>query len=200
MLAPQHPLELTRYVHSYDTELYSLWHGDDGDEYCPVSLANRPLNCNVHMDVSPLQQGPTAGCLSMLRPVCRFGHLEGRSLRVIWLGRVCSYSFAIDSFIHYKLADGSPAFAFTDFLEAVAGLLFRGRPLPTLPVVKLVGRVEAQSLGILSKCAPLAAGVRSTCEPPTITRSRRLRSHSCAVGISPPALARSTSACPPSAR
>src|SRR3954471_12411663 len=118
MLALQDPLELTRYIHSYDTELYSLWHGDHGDEYCPVSLANRPLNCNVHMDVSPLQQGPTAGCLSMLRPVWRFGHLEGRSLRVIWLGRVCSYSFAIDSFIHYKLADCSSTFAFTDFPEA----------------------------------------------------------------------------------
>jgi hypothetical protein len=169
MLALQDPLELTRYIHSYDTELYSLWQGDDGDEYCPVSLANRPLNCNVHMDVSPLQQGPTAGCLSMLRPVCRFGHLEGRSLRVICLGRVCSYrSQLILSFITNLLTVHLLSHSQISWKPA-GGLLFRDRPLHTLPVVKSVGRVEAQPLGI-SKCASLAAGVHSTYESPTITQ------------------------------
>src|SRR3954453_16499041 len=96
-------------------------------DQCPVSLANRPLNCNVHMDVS--QQGPTAGSVCQCSgQFADLGPSKGvRFVSSVWVEYVHIRSQLIPSFITNLLTVHLPSHSQISRKPA-GGLLFRVHP------------------------------------------------------------------------
>ena len=51
MVELSNPLESTRFLRSYDTELYNTWQDFGGGDH-PIHLSDQPLRCTLHLQIS----------------------------------------------------------------------------------------------------------------------------------------------------